>query len=110
MYSYNLIIKRDKYLSDRDADIMVNGQLTRRFGPDVHYYEHAKTDNEVIIVVSNDSKWKLQTVLGEWFTETTDEDCAPGLGYPVGALLHYRQILRDEPTHILNKIGGSAND
>jgi hypothetical protein len=106
VYSYNLIIKTGDLGIEHEVDAMVNQQLTRRFGPDVHYYTHAKTDNEVIVVVSDDSKRNLQNVLGDWFGEDTPHDPP----YEIGALLHYREILRDEPSHILNKIGGSAND
>jgi hypothetical protein len=101
MYSYNLIIKHE-FLDHAAARALVNRQLVRRFGPDVHYYEHAYLTHEIIIVVSNHSKWKLQSVLGDWF----GEDCGNEPPYANGALLHYREILRDEPSHILNKLGG----
>jgi hypothetical protein len=78
---------------------MVNQQLTQRFGPDVHYLTSAKLDNEVVVIVQHESKRTLQSTLGDWFTQRPSD--AP---YPVGTLLHYRQILSDEP--IYNQLGG----
>ena len=100
MYLYNLIIKR----GDLDADAaraMVNRELTTRFGPDVGYHEHAFLDNEAVIIVRGESKRGLQATLGDWFTEglphaETDDSYST---FPDGTLLHYREILRDEPIY-----------
>jgi hypothetical protein len=103
MYSYNLIIKHDR-LDHAAARAMVNQQLTRRFGPDVHYFEHAYLTHEIVVVVSNDSKRGMQTTLGDWFAEGRVVEAVTG--YPDGTLLHYREILPDESTHIRNRLGG----
>ena len=100
MYPYNLIIKRGD-LDEQAAVAMVNQQLTRRFGPDVGYHISAKLDNEMVVIVRCDSKRGAQSTLGDWFTEHGSSFEAP---YPVGALLHYREILPDES--IYNTLGG----
>jgi hypothetical protein len=112
MYSYNLIVKTSDDGDSFAQDALVNRELTRRFGPDVLYHTHARLSHEIVVIVSGDSKRNFQTVLGEWFVEGSShrETTSDYATYPVGTLLHYREILRDEPTHILNKIGGSAND
>jgi hypothetical protein len=98
MYKYNLIIKRGS-LDEPATHAMVNRELTTRFGPAVHYITTAILDNEVVVIVSDESKRNLQTTLGEWFA-----DHASMRTFPVGTLLHYRQILSGEPIH--NKLGG----
>ena len=90
MYKYNLIIKSGPI---EEMDAMVNRQLVKRFGPDVHYYFHAKTTQEAVVVVSGESKRGMQNTLGEWFVE--DDKGADGQ-WPVGSLLHYREIMSDE--------------
>lgn len=98
MHSYNLIVKAG---SIEDMDALVNRQLTRRFGPDVRYHFHAKLTNEAVVVVSHESKGILQDTLDVWFSEHYGFEPP----FPEGALLHYREILRDEPSHILNRLG-----
>ena len=100
MYQYNLIIKRGS-LDEQAAHAMVNQQLTRRFGPDVHYITTAILDNEVVVIVANESKRNLQGTLGDWFVEDEHDESGQ---WPVGSLLHYREVLLDEP--IYNKLGG----
>jgi len=98
MYKYNLIIKRGS-IDEPATHAMVNRELTTRFGPAVHYITTAILDNEVVVIVSDESKRNLQTTLGQWFA-----DHASMRTFPVGTLLHYRQILSGEPTY--NKLGG----
>jgi hypothetical protein len=86
MYRYNLIIKTGAIMH---ADALVNRELVKRFGPDVHYHKHAMLTNEAVIIVSHDSKRTLQSVLGDWFAEDANHE-AP---YPEGALLHYRELV-----------------
>jgi hypothetical protein len=101
MYVYNLLIKRGD-LDERAAHAMVNQQLTRRFGPDVRYITTAILDNEVVVLVRYESKRGLQTILGDWFVE--DEKVDEDSGWPVGSLLHYREILHTESNY--NRLGG----
>ena len=109
MYAYNLIVKTGD-VDEQAARAMVNQQLTERFGPAVHYIVHAVLGNEIVVIVRCESKRGAQTRLGEWFTETNrtedgEADEAAGDGpYPVGTLLHYREILADEP--IMKQLGG----
>ena len=98
MYKYNLIIKRGS-LSESDTNAMVNRELTRRFGPAVGYLTTAILDNEVVVIVRDESKRNLQTTLDQWFAEMVGVNT-----FPPGTLLHYRQILSDES--IYNKLGG----
>ena len=99
MYKYNLIIKRGD-LDEQASHAMVNQQLTRRFGNDVHYITPSILDNEVVVIVQHESKRTLQGVLGGWF----GEDAGSEAPYPVGALLHYREILPSES--IYTSLGG----
>jgi hypothetical protein len=110
MHAYNLIIKRGDLDNDA-ASAMVNRQLTDRFGPAVHYLTHALLDNEVVVIVRHESKRRLQSTLGDWFNEQQrtlegegDEAAGRPSGYPEGTLLHYREILPDEP--IMQQLGG----
>ena len=68
MYKYNLIIKRGD-LDYFAARAMVNRELVKRFGPDVHYIITASLDNEVVVILSDESKRGLQSALGNWFIE-----------------------------------------
>jgi hypothetical protein len=106
MYSYNLIIKHDR-LDHAAARAMVNRELVNRFGPAVHYHEHAYLTHEIVIVVSDESKRNLQSTLGDWFGEPhRDLSRERHSAYPTGTLLHYREILPSESTHIRNQLGG----
>lgn len=88
MYSYNLIIKAG-VIDTMDA--MVNRQLTRRFGPDVHYHFRSKLSNEAVVIVSHQSQRVLNKVLTDWFLEDLNRE-AP---YPEGSLLHYSEIVKE---------------
>ena len=102
MYVYNLLIKRGD-LDEQAADAMVNQQLTRHFGPDVGYVTTAKLDNEMVVNVRGESKRSMQGILGDWFIEDDHEE--DGSGWPVGSLLHYREILPSESIY-RNVLGG----
>ena len=99
MYKYNLIIKRGD-LDEQATHAMVNQQLTRRFGPDVHYLISGILDNEVVVIVANESKRNLQNTLGDWFMEDQHVDGE----WPVGSLLIYREILPAEDLY--KRLGG----
>lgn len=105
MYAYNLIVKKGDDQDEQDARAMLNRVLTDNFGPAVHYLVHAVLTNEIVAIVRHDSKRILQETLGEWFNETTGTEPIRGIGYPIGTLLHYRQILSDEPI-FRNLLGG----
>lgn len=100
MYKYNIIIKRGR-LDEPDARAMLHDQLTRRFGMGDNwtYITRAILDNEVVAIVMAESKRGLQTTLDQWFAEHIGINT-----FPVGTLLHYRQITADEP--ITNQLGG----
>jgi hypothetical protein len=98
MYSYNLIVKAGKI---DDMDALVNRVLVRHFGPAVNYHFHAKLSDEAVVIVSHESKRTIQRILGDWFCEDLPRE-AP---FPEGCLLHYREILPNEPTHISNRLG-----
>ena len=105
MYIYNLIIKRGN-LDEQAADAMVNQQLTRRFGPEVGYVTSARLDNEIVVQVRGESKRSMQQILGDWFNEGAfSSNIVRGVGYDVGTLLHYREVLRSESLY-RNVLGG----
>lgn len=101
MYVYNLIIKTSG-LDNEAARALVNQQLTRRFGPDVGYHTSALLTDEAVVQVRGESKRSMQGILGDWFIE--DEREEDGSGWPVGSLLHYREVTSDES--IYNVLGG----
>ena len=57
------------------------------------------SDNEVVVIVADESKRNLQTTLGQWFGDHASMNI-----FPPGTLLHYRQILSDETLY--NRLGG----
>lgn len=91
MYHYNLIIKRGS-LDEPSTHAMVNRELTTHFGPQVGYIVSAILDNEVVVIVRDESKRNLQSTLGDWFIRDMHT-----LDWVPGTLLHYRELTEDHP-------------
>ena len=93
MYRWNLILKRGDIDHDA-ANVMAMMQVTDHFDSLTRFNVTAILDNEVVVTVYTESKRSAQGILGDWFVEDDREE--DGNGWPVGSLLHYREILSDE--------------